>query len=65
MQVVVEVFNSKGEYREAILSPWIVEQPAQECETEVTCPPEPEPEEEAAPEDDEGFTESDDVGRRL
>jgi hypothetical protein len=60
-KLYVEVFNDKGETQNYVLAPWIVEQPAQECTTDVECPP---PEVEAFPEEG-SEEEAAEGGRRL
>lgn len=41
--VIVDVVNSVGEKSTTVLYPWIVPMPEPICETEIVCPPEPEP----------------------
>ena len=54
--IIVEVINDKGEFVEVVVSPWIVEKPAQECETVKVCP---------LPDPNDEFADTDNVGRRL
>jgi len=59
----LDIYNEIGEVVNAIITPWVVEKPDQQCEITKECPP---PEEVVDEVDEDGdFVDSDDTGRRL